>query len=439
MQSDTLRIGFMLALLFGVTVWAQPLALNCSAPSTFGGFPSGTASFPAVASDAAGNATAIWEWNSSNTMFEIHSVRYSTVTNLWTNIFVLNNTPDVAGPPEVASAMGGQPFAVWYERTSGHYDVVVQPFNGNSAQNLTASLGAQENGAANVTVDTRGNAEAVWMALKNGRYFIQASHYFATSDSWSIPVTLSDTTQSAYYPQVGVDNAGNAHAVWNRYDGTQQAVQTSVYSIASGSWSNPVTLGQGAAFTEVAVTPAGDAHFLWTDAQGAVQTARYSKDDAAWVGRTMLSQIGSQAQIAASPNGDALAVWVGMQNTIEFARYAAVTRTWSTPSTMVALGGKSLQPAVAIGPLGDAVVVWSQSMTGYVDIYGAYFSSLAAKPVVSAIGLGLAPRVALGKTTATIVWVTTSCSLSAGCPPVGVVQTLRCALPGPLPRRRASR
>jgi hypothetical protein len=37
--------------------------------------------------------------------------------------------------------------------------------------------------------------------------------------------TLSASGQDAYYPQVAVNQSGNAATVWNRYDGANERIQ----------------------------------------------------------------------------------------------------------------------------------------------------------------------------------------------------------------------
>ena len=426
-------------LLFLTTAAEAQQFLACSAPQMFDQFATGNSTFPAVASNAAGDTTVVWQWQNAGA-FEMHTVRYSSVTHFWTSVFTLTSTPRGIDAPQVAVASTiGQPFVTWVERLTSRYDVLVQPFNGFSTENLSVSNPGGDNTSPQVAVDDSGNAHLVWMSFNGSKYVIQTARSYGFGSQWVGPVPLSDPAQSAFYPQIGVDHFGNAHAVWNRFDGSQQMVQTAAYDWSNNAWSTPVTLGQGAAFTRVAVTPDGDAHFLWTDSQQAVQTARYSRADRAWIGRVAIAPAGNQPQIAAGPAGDAMAVWIGPQNTIQMSSYSIVTKNWSTPVTIVDLqDGVSRQPAIAFGPLGDAIVVWTQVKSGYSVVYAAWYKSPLTAPAISAVGLGQEPRIALGKQVATIIWNTVSCNLSAGCPKPGRVQAIRCDTPKPPDRRRVT-
>ena len=52
--------------------------------------------------------------------------------------------------------------------------------------------------------------------------------------AWSTPTNLSAAGQNALLPQVAVDAAGNAFAVWRRFDGARWIVQSARLSPFSG-------------------------------------------------------------------------------------------------------------------------------------------------------------------------------------------------------------
>jgi len=88
------------------------------------------------------------------------------------------------------------------------------------------SAGGQTAYSPQVSVDSTGLAIAVWYRSDGSNYIIQSS----TSQSggtWSTPVDLSASGQSAFGPQVSVDSTGLATAVWYRYDGSNYIIQSS--------------------------------------------------------------------------------------------------------------------------------------------------------------------------------------------------------------------
>src|ERR1051325_6115370 len=97
--------------------------------------------------------------------------------------------------------------------------------------------------------------------------------------AWVLPAPdLSAAGQNASSPQVAIDPAGDAVAVWTRFNGTNTIIQ-SASRPAGGAWSAPLDLsaaGQNASSPQIAVDPAGNAVAVWTRSNGTnniIQTA----------------------------------------------------------------------------------------------------------------------------------------------------------------------
>lgn len=78
-----------------------------------------------------------------------------------------------------------------------------------------------------VAMDSAGNAIAVWYQRTGTNTIIQASRF--SGSSWSAVTDLSAPGQDALDPQVAMDSDGNAIAVWSRYDGTNIIIQAIQY------------------------------------------------------------------------------------------------------------------------------------------------------------------------------------------------------------------
>ena len=78
-----------------------------------------------------------------------------------------------------------------------------------------------------VVVDGAGTAHAVWYR-SNGTHNIVQAAVRPAGGAWSAAVDLSAAGQNANQPQVAVDSAGTAHAVWFWYNGANQIVQAAV-------------------------------------------------------------------------------------------------------------------------------------------------------------------------------------------------------------------
>ena len=93
----------------------------------------------------------------------------------------------------------------------------------------------------------------------------------AVKCGWGVAAQLSHSNAGvqdrATDPQIGFDAAGNALAIWNRFDGTNEFNASSLYTPGTG-WTGPVDIeNQGAVLAPVlAVAPGGDALAVWEQA-----------------------------------------------------------------------------------------------------------------------------------------------------------------------------
>ena len=95
---------------------------------------------------------------------------------------------------------------------------------------------------------------------------------------WLPPLGISETGEHAGMPHVVLDAAGDATAVWERWDGEDTVVE-SAYRPAGGSWQAPTDLSQegeeviqsgedDAYSPRLAVDAAGDTTVVWARSAG---------------------------------------------------------------------------------------------------------------------------------------------------------------------------
>jgi LPXTG-motif cell wall-anchored protein len=156
--------------------------------------------------------------------------------------------------------------AVW-RRYNGSETIIQSSTSQNGAAWSTpADLSAtgQDADDPQVTVDSTGLATAVWYRWNGSNDIIQSSTSL-NGGAWSTPANLSATNGDAYDPQVTVSSTGLATAVWERWNGSNYIIQSST-SLNGGTWSTPADLsatGQYADDPQVTVSSTGLATAVW--------------------------------------------------------------------------------------------------------------------------------------------------------------------------------
>jgi hypothetical protein len=183
--------------------------------------------------------------------------------------------------------------------------------------NLSAA--GQNASAPRIAVDQQGDAVAVWERSNGSNDVVQASVRPVGAGAWQPAVDLSAAGANTQYATVGSDARGDAVAVWQSYDGTEYTVWAAIRPVATGTWQTPVQLSALGVFTmtpQVAVDPQGDAIVVWTyyddiDHHFFVQADRRLAGGG-WEAPVQLSAFGQHAQnpqVAFDAQGDAVVVW----------------------------------------------------------------------------------------------------------------------------------
>jgi hypothetical protein len=241
---------------------------------------------------------------------------------------------------------------------------------------VTGSSGTDQQQA--VAVDGSGNVLVAWARFAGAhesRHIVQVA-FRRRGRVFGSPVTLSGPHRHGDDPAVAFDRFGDAIVVWHEFHGTD-SVHAAIRP-RGGHFGKLVTLaGTGAPRSpEVAFDRAGDAFVLWSvDAAGrhGVQLA-IRRRRGRFGAPAMLSAGQGDAdspRLAVDARGDVVAVW-RQCNDDEFecgdtgnwlirAVYRPTGGPAGPPVTLSAPGGDGVDPAVAIGGTGDAVVLWDRS------------------------------------------------------------------------------
>ena len=260
----------------------------------------------------------------------------------------------------------------------------------------------------------------------------------ASAQGWSGVLTdlSGDAAVGVRDPDVAMDGAGNAIAVWSRFE--PPAVQAARYTAGSGAWSGPVNLAPGASSAEharVAMDSSGNALVVWVEGGGGgnIRAARYLTATGVWTAPVTISDpamgyvYDAKPHLAVDPAGNALVVWRLTIPRSGFSEYVvqgvgftAASATWSSPVALGAitrfdtLGDDDL--AVAGDRFGNGVAVWKQ-VSGLQA--ARYLAGSGWGPAVNLTAPGQSgsrPRVGVDQSgNATVIWADQS----------GAVRTVR--------------
>lgn len=218
-----------------------------------------------------------------------------------------------------------------------------------------------------VVMNGAGDAVAVWKDVINNT--IQAATLAAGSSVW-VPATgqLSPPLENASFPQVAIDPAGNAVAVWQVFDGLTAVIQGAILAAGSNTWVSTTDLTTGVDFVNVpfvTVDADGNALAIWTATDAffniAIQAARLPFGSTVWVPINDVVPfqgfgLGS-TRLAMNLSGEAIAIWTefGISASVRSSILPAGSSAWVPTDLFVPDSGTG---RVAIDPAGNAVATY---------------------------------------------------------------------------------
>ncbi len=385
----------------------------------------------AVAMDDAGDTVAVWERQdtlSSNLNVQVATRSPGAGFSAPADLSHVSTEPDVAMTPAGETVAVWRHFDV----NSGNYVIQTstRPPGGSFSNpvNVSTSVAAAIPQNLQVAVNAAGDTALVWTQFDPGSGLSPNPSFVGASvrpagGSFSPPVQISPTPlvagQSASHPRAALDAAGDTTVVWSYQGGTNSVIQAATRPV-NGSFSPPTPLtavGADAFSPDVAMDSAGDAIAVWAHSDGTNFIAQGSSSQAGgpFAAPVDLSGAGANAsspQVAMTPSGAATVVWArpdsGGYSVIQ-ASTGSPGGSFSSPVTLSATGHNADFSELAVSPSGGATVVWKRS-DGTNDIVQAAIRPAGAgfAPAVdlSASGQGAeVPEVAMdGEGDATVVW-----------------------------------
>lgn len=232
----------------------------------------------------------------------------------------------------------------------------------NVSGTVTGGMNAQ------VASNARGDTIVGWQHGNGAAVTVQASLRSA-GGTFSPPVTVAAAGETAAYPRVGIDDAGNAVVVWRR-DVAGQGTVRAALKPAGGAFAPPVDVsaaGENAGPPRVAVGRGGSGVVTWLRTDGAHAVVRALVRSAAGVtaGPFDVSSGSEDAQdpdVAVDRTGNATVVWTA--NGVVKRSERPADGAFSPPVQVSAAGEFVIYPTVAMGDAGAATISWSRRASG---------------------------------------------------------------------------
>jgi hypothetical protein len=279
---------------------------------------------------------------------------FTTRDGLFSSASLLGNqSAGNATAPKIAVNAAGDAFAVW-KQNSNPERILAQRYSAKAGVwEPAVAIDTAATGTANnpeVAVDAAGNAIAIWVDGPERQVVTNRFNAsLAPAGAWGDAVVIEDFAFSPATPHVGMDAAGNAIAVWSQSGGSQQNIMANLYDIQNNKWGNV-------------------AQVVAADSQG---------------------RNGREPRVAVSGNGSAVALWRredGARSFILSSSFSAGTWTTAQPIERPGAGGQSQNPDVVMNNGGVAVATWSA-------VDGAGISNIWASRYDTVTGWGVAALV----------------------------------------------
>ena len=298
----------------------------------------------------------------------------------------------------MAVSSSGGATAVWsgYDGTSMVIRSSHRSPGGTWSAPATLSVTGQDGTDPEVAVDPTDRAVVTWVRFNGSKFVIQASVRATATSGWVQTEDLSEDSQSAFNPQVALDAAGNATAVWHRSTGTAGIVVQASRLSPGGSWSAGVDLSAetvDANAPRLAVDPSGNATAVWHTYDGSeyIVESASRPTNGPWSGKTEISNTGDSTfpEVTVDASGSATAVWsrsaAGGNNALVAAR-RSLGGAWTAPIDISVDAFPVSATDLTVDAAGDVTTVWRIKVDA--STYNIEAAGLdVAGPVVTTFGV----------------------------------------------------
>lgn len=267
-----------------VVVWQQGsnIVANTWSPGSSWGVPesieaddAGNADYPQIAVASAGNAIAVWQQDDGS-RYNIWGRTWSPDSGWGTAKLLENDDDGTAQRQQVAADSAGNAIAVWRQSDGMRYGIRANTWSPDNGWGSAKLIDIDDAGHADypqIAFNSAGKAIALWQQGSS-----IAANTWSSDNGWGTAEVIA--TDDARNPQIAMDSAGNAIAVWHKDDNAQSNIYAKTYSPDNG-WGIAKLIetddAGGAKFPQVAIDDAGNAIVVWSQHDGTRDNIRASR------------------------------------------------------------------------------------------------------------------------------------------------------------------
>lgn len=337
---------------------------------------------PQLAGNDAGQAIAVWIQGAvAFADGDVLASRYEPGVG-WSSPALLETGSQRAQTPQVAMDEAGNAVVVWVQDDGVANSIWANYYAAGSGWGTAERIEIRDSGdatAPSVAMDSSGRAIAIWSQSSGTRTNLRANQYLPGS-GWGTDERIEDETGDVATPQIAMNSAGNAVAVWVQHDGVTDSVWAARYTVGTG-WNSGIRIEADDASADespkVAIDPNGNALVVWFRASGGSQlwANRFDATDGWGTAAALATGVGDaiRIKIAMDDSGNGFAVWdKGTDLGVSVRRFASATATWLP--TLQVDSGYAAAPSVAVDPAGNAILMWHQHGPGLRGIWAQRYS-----------------------------------------------------------------
>jgi len=312
---------------------------------------------------------------------DLWAQRFDAALSEWSTMERLETLPGTLNPAEVLVDDDGVATAAWAQSGNNSLNVWFSRYEPDSGWSQ-----------ADVLIENEGNAEPAIAGDHDGRVvlvmqsfcppfgFCIAASIYREGLGWSEPelVNTGVTTRSQH-PRVAMSVNGDAIAVWEQNDGQSSEVWASRWG-PSEVWSVPVLLQTqpgDAIDPQVAMDDAGHAIAVWSqhDSTRRVILASHFSPGEGWSAAHPIDLLAgddsNDVRLVMDRYGNAIAVWVQAVDGADqlWANRFHPEQGWAEPVRIDGDGQASGLPRAAVDGQGRAMVMWMQRPGVFWDIW----------------------------------------------------------------------